>query len=154
MQLERARTDSAAADYLHVDAAYVERYAWKRNAEGGQAIGNLQEIRPYTRETVDLCSEPRDLLEHIRASHTFQPPAWISIVSKDGGQSWHLFRVRVDIDELRPDGYKFELGWVVKVEEFSSEIAQQHIAKADSDPPLAVPVSSSNFYGRTRRRRG
>lgn len=87
----------------------VERYVWQRCAEGGQALGNLQEIRPSVE-----CGAP-----------WFE--GWIS---QDNGRTWWRAMVG-ELDELRPPRYKFLLGWVIRVSSFDSPEAQAHIRVAD-----------------------
>ena len=110
----------------------VERYVWMRCAEGGQIIGNLQEVRPLDRSTWDL------MYSHFKAGGmTYENfRSWlqyVSIISQDNGRTWRLTGASDDQNDLRPAPYKFSLGWVKRVDDFRSAAAQEHIRTANSD---------------------
>lgn len=102
MQTVRAGDDVSKDNYV------VRRYAWQANRDGGQVIGNLQEIR----------------------RSRYDDQQYESWISQDAGVTWSLFRVR-DLEELTPADYKFERGWVIKVYDVYGDLAQNHIRTYD-----------------------
>lgn len=87
----------------------LARYAWQRCVSGGQKIGNLQEVA------------------------VLRGGMYESRLSQDGGVTWGLSKLRESLDEVTPPGYKFDRGWVIKVNSFDDPEALAQIQSGD-DP--------------------
>jgi hypothetical protein len=121
----------------------IERYVWHRDAEGGQIIRNLQMVAPFNRQWLNRWHHTAQSIEFLayldgRNLHSASGGAFVgfvSLISKDNGETWEVFRLREDVDDVRPEVAKFHLGWVRRVDDFNSQEAQHHIRTADSDLP-------------------
>lgn len=117
----------------------VEKFAWQRNADAGQGVGNLQENRPLDREAFDKGGsriQAEGGTFELFSGWTDSPYA--SLLSKDNGETWRITKVLDNLADLRPAQYKFDLGWVIQVASFESPEAQAHIRSADRDPQVEL----------------
>jgi|TARA_R100000081_G_C4788283_1_gene156002 hypothetical protein len=112
-------------------ASGVRRFQWMANKEGGQKIGNMEEIRPITKDVFDKQVKPR-----IASDMSYQeyitkfPNLKASFISKDGGKSFKFSRID---DEANLTVEPQNPIWRKEVDSFDSPTATKQRMTADSD---------------------
>ena len=109
----------------------IRRFQWMANKEGGQEYGNLEELRPITKELFE-----KDI-KHLTKFDTFEeyikasPDLLARYISQDKGKTWKLLKVEDEayfLEEKRKKG-----PWRIEVSSFDSDEAIKQGTTADSD---------------------
>ena len=109
----------------------IRRFQWMANKEGGQEYGNLEELRPITKELFE-----KDI-KHLTKFDTFEeyvkanPDLLARYISQDKGKIWKLLKVEDEayfLEEKRKKGT-----WRIEVSSFDSDEAIKQGTTVDSD---------------------